>query len=169
MHHFRNPRHRQRGAALVVALILLIVVSVMAISSMNTATLDLMMAGNEQFRSRAFAAAESGIEDAWHNGEYDSSKDFTPPEKSVGVGADKYIYKITRPGKGAVESSPPGNSEGTFGAVYFKIESSGTSERNSTALTNQELFQVVRSPGEPSYRKDACAGTSSLDAAASSC
>src|SRR5690606_2858774 len=37
---------RQRGAALVVGLILLMVLTVLAISGMNTSTLELQMAGN---------------------------------------------------------------------------------------------------------------------------
>ena len=55
-------RHRQTGAALVIGLILLVVVTVLAVSGMNTATTELAMARNDQVSENAFQAAETGIE-----------------------------------------------------------------------------------------------------------
>lgn len=140
----RPPHARQSGAALVVALILLVALSLMAISSMNTASLDLIMAGNEQYRSRAFVAAEAGIERALLGGTFSTSADFTQNAVNLGTGNDKYSYVISRPNSGAVESPPPGNSEGTFGTVYFRITSSGVSERDTGTTHIQELYQVVQ-------------------------
>jgi type IV pilus assembly protein PilX len=53
---------KQNGAALVVGLILLVVVTVLAISGMNTATTELALARNDQNYESAFQAAETGIE-----------------------------------------------------------------------------------------------------------
>ena len=61
---------RQRGAALVIGLILLLVLTVLAISGVNSASLEFFMAGNEQFRQNAFQAAETGIERALVNGQF---------------------------------------------------------------------------------------------------
>jgi hypothetical protein len=49
---------RQNGAALVVGLLLLMVLTLLAISGMNTASLELVMAGNTQYQQNAFQAAE---------------------------------------------------------------------------------------------------------------
>ena len=49
---------RQDGAALVVGLVLLVVITVLAISGMNTATTELAMARNDQNYENAFQAAE---------------------------------------------------------------------------------------------------------------
>lgn len=57
-----NLPGRQNGAALVVGLILLVVVTVLAISGMNTATTELAMARNDQNYENAFQAAENGLE-----------------------------------------------------------------------------------------------------------
>ncbi|MCZ6585712.1 MAG: pilus assembly PilX N-terminal domain-containing protein, partial [Gammaproteobacteria bacterium] len=57
-----GSRHDQRGAVLVVGLIILMVLTVLGVSSMNTATLELTMAGNAQFHQEAFQAAETGID-----------------------------------------------------------------------------------------------------------
>ena len=159
----------QSGAALVVALILLVALSLMAISSMNTASLDLIMAGNEQYRSRAFAAAENAIERALTGGTFDSASNFSS-SSSVGTGNDTYAYEITRPNDGKVEEPPPGNSEGQFGAIYFRIESDGSSERGATATNVQELFQVVQDLGEEeTYQQDACEDSDALAADSSAC
>lgn len=52
----------QAGAALIVSLVLLVVVTVLAISGMNTATTELAMARNDQSYENAFQAAETGLE-----------------------------------------------------------------------------------------------------------
>ena len=57
-------RSRQDGAALVIGLILLVVITVLAVSGMNTATTELAMARNDQNSENAFQAAETGIEAA---------------------------------------------------------------------------------------------------------
>ena len=55
----RAAGRHQRGAALVVGLLLLLVLTILAISGMTTATLELQMAGNRQYQERAFQAAEA--------------------------------------------------------------------------------------------------------------
>lgn len=63
---------RQNGAALVVGLILLVVVTVLAISGMNTATTELAMARNDQNYENAFQAAETGLEQAISQGRFNT-------------------------------------------------------------------------------------------------
>ena len=59
---------KQDGAALVVGLVLLVVVTVLAVSGMNTATTELAMARNDQNYENAFQAAETGLENALAQG-----------------------------------------------------------------------------------------------------
>jgi len=54
--------NKQQGAALIVGLILMVVVTVLAISGMNTATTELAMARNDQNYEMAFQAAETGLD-----------------------------------------------------------------------------------------------------------
>ena len=63
-------RNTQQGAALVVGLMLLVVITVLAISGMNTATTELAMARNDQAYEDAFQAAETGIETALSQGQF---------------------------------------------------------------------------------------------------
>lgn len=51
----------QRGAALVTALVLLTIVTLLAITSMGTNTLEEKMAANSQEVNRAFQTAETGL------------------------------------------------------------------------------------------------------------
>ena len=54
----------QSGAALLIGLALLGLLTVLGIAGMQAAAVELLMAGNEQARQRAFEAAEAGIEQA---------------------------------------------------------------------------------------------------------
>ncbi len=66
-------KHDQRGAALVVGLILLVVITVLAVSGMNTATTELAIARNTQNYENAFQAAENGLEQAIAQGGFSTS------------------------------------------------------------------------------------------------
>ena len=72
-----KPIKNQQGAALVVGLILLVVITVLAISGMNTATTELAMARNDQNYENAFQAAESGIEQALSVGQISTAAAIT--------------------------------------------------------------------------------------------
>jgi type IV pilus assembly protein PilX len=52
---------KQRGVALIVSLIMLLLMTLLAISSMNTTVLEEKMAGNYKDRNMAFQAAEAGL------------------------------------------------------------------------------------------------------------
>lgn len=70
---------RQSGAALVVGLLLLVVITVLAISGMNTATTELAMARNDQNYENAFQAAETGLESALAQGQFSALGSATVP------------------------------------------------------------------------------------------
>lgn len=65
-----SSRKSQNGAALVIGLMLLVVITVLAISGMNTATTELAMARNDQAYEDAFQAAETGIATALSQGQF---------------------------------------------------------------------------------------------------
>ncbi len=61
-HNFVFQRHHQSGAALVISMVLLMVLTVLAISTMSTASLEIAMAGNTQYADKAFQLAEMGLD-----------------------------------------------------------------------------------------------------------
>lgn len=69
----RISYQRQRGAALVVGLLLLVVITVLAISGMTTATTELALARNNMAYENAFQAAETGLATALSQGAFETS------------------------------------------------------------------------------------------------
>jgi type IV pilus assembly protein PilX len=66
-------RKHQRGAALIVGLLLLVVITILAMSGINTATTELAMARNDQTYEYAFQSAEKGLESALGQGEFSTA------------------------------------------------------------------------------------------------
>jgi type IV pilus assembly protein PilX len=134
----------QRGAALVVGLLLLLVLTILAISGMTTATLELQMAGNTQYKEHAFQAAEVGIEQAIETADFDTANAHevsgtidadTRTEYAARMEFDKVTGTTIVPGGGF--------SMGTgFQAYHFNIESTGRSERGAEATHTQSIYII---------------------------
>lgn len=160
----RHPR--QSGAALVVGLILLLVLTLLAISGMTTASLELQMAGNDQYQERAFQSAEAGIEQAINSGVYSTNTTVgtydnpagpdPQPVRGAGVQvqncqepadpspAEECEYFVHFDQNTGVTAVPGGGySLGTgFQAYHFVVDSYGTSDRGA-ASEHQQSFYVV--------------------------
>ena len=63
-HEVPAPQTYQRGGALIISLVFLLVITLMAVTSMRSTTLQERMAGNTRDRNLAFQAAESGLREA---------------------------------------------------------------------------------------------------------
>lgn len=146
----KPTRFRQhRGAALVVGLVLLLILTLLAISGMNTATTELTMAGNEQYRANAFQAAETGIEQTIATGVFSTTAAVTTPQQTL-ANRDT-IDTTTRPRGitgnpsryGFANTLVLGSSSGPFNAAHFQVESTGTSARNARADHTQGFWILV--------------------------
>jgi type IV pilus assembly protein PilX len=62
--HHTADLHRQHGAALIVALLILLVLTVLGVTSLQTSSLDEKMAGNAWDQNTAFQSAEAALRDA---------------------------------------------------------------------------------------------------------
>ncbi|NNF17088.1 MAG: hypothetical protein HKN70_10095 [Gammaproteobacteria bacterium] len=127
----------QSGAALVVGLMLLLILTVFAVSGMSTATLELVLAGNTQFSENAFQAAESAIEAEFLQGpatpDTDRENEF---EFEAHTDATTVVSfeRTTFP--------PDGYSLTQFSADHYLITATGTSGKNARSV-NQQGFLVV--------------------------
>jgi len=137
---------RQSGAALVVGLILLAIITLLAIGGMNTAALELIMAGNEQYRQKAFAAAEAGIETALTKlatvPQDGNEKEVTATAPGADAG-EKYTTKSKYMGD---DLNVPGFSSGKFVGFHYEIKSEGQAARGARSEQNQGAF-VIQSAG----------------------
>ena len=127
---------RQRGAALVVGLLLLVILTLLAIAGMNTASTELVMAGNEQFREGAFNAAEGGLER-----EIVNITDVPPEGDSITRTADfgsnnTAETTIAYRGQGGVK----GSSNSAYIAFHYDVTSIGRSSRNATTTQVQGTY-----------------------------
>jgi type IV pilus assembly protein PilX len=64
MKHHANTRQQQTGAALVVSLMILLVMTLVGVSSLQTTALEERMASNTREREQAFEAAEAALRGA---------------------------------------------------------------------------------------------------------
>jgi type IV pilus assembly protein PilX len=149
IHAHPKPR-AQQGAALVVGLLLLLVLTLLAISGMNTASLELVMAGNAQYYQNAFQAAETGIERALVDGDFNpGSSQRIPAEDATEIPgtSDTFVASIAPQMGGKALPAMWGSTWYSFSTFHFEIQSVGTSSRNAVA-TNRQGIAVI-APFDP--------------------
>ncbi len=139
----------QRGAALVIGLVLLLILTLLAITGMNTATTELVMAGNEQFRRAAAMASTAGIEEAIADiGTVPTVPGAAPTrvqDVPVGVAAtDRFTTSTRYVGE---ETGLPQSSVDRFIGLHYEIVSTGTSARNASDQQVQGVFVVAGAGG----------------------
>jgi type IV pilus assembly protein PilX len=141
-------RGKQRGATLIVGLVLLLVLTVLGVSGMNTATMEVTMAGNVQFQQDAFQLAENGIDTLIAEPIF--STDETAPTTLEWLADDEYDrrsearFRMTTP---VPEFASSLGTEGGVQAFHFDIVSVGRGPRNATS-THTQSFYIV-GPGGP--------------------
>lgn len=145
MRHTIQIPSRQRGAALAIGLILLLVLTILAVSGMNTASMELVMAGNEQFRQRAFHASTTGIELALADlaAVPQTGAPITVPRALTAETTDSVETTSQYMGD---DLNVSGFSAGKFVGINYQINSTGTSSRNSRSEQTQGAY-VIQSTG----------------------
>ena len=144
-------RRQQQGAALVIGLILLMVLTLLAISGMNSASLEFIMAGNEQYRANAFSAAEAGIEQTLASGMFNPA---LPPQNQNGAATatDSWATTVTAQMGGTPLPALWGNSWNSFATYHFEVQSTGTAVRSARAVNVQGV--AIISPWDPTVQND---------------
>ena len=141
---FRSPPSQRRGAALPIALILLTILTLLAVAGMRSAGMGFIMAGNEQYRQKAFIASEVGIEQGLAFGTFNPS---TPTVQVAGnvpnTPTDNYTTNIQRQLNGLPQGALWGSSWNSFSTFHFELQSTGTSVRSSQALHNQGVAIIA--------------------------
>jgi hypothetical protein len=140
---------RQKGAALVVGLVLMMVLTILAVSTMRTATLELLMAGNAQYKAKAFQLAETGLRDAVNQiNEGSLALDATEGWENLGAltgsvddTGDDYVVDVRFLRAG---DPPPSYSEGgEITALYFELTSTGqTIARGAKSVQTQGFWTI---------------------------
>ena len=128
---YPHPHAQQRGAVLIVSLILLVALTLIGVSVMNTSQLEERMASNAQEVVQAFQSAETGLSQAYDNpNSWDPVNDLVQAPQAIvsAVGrTDQVGYTV----RYLVDTKPPVGSlydAVNFGAAHFDFESNGTSQ-----------------------------------------
>lgn len=141
---------QQQGAALVVGLLLLVVITVLAISGMNTATTELAMARNDQNYENAFQAAETGLEQALSMGAFNTAAAGTVPLILINAN-DSVSADIAYEDSSIVPDRAFSLGVGSGVSAYHFLATSraqservqgSTTDRDSTAVHTQAFYIV---------------------------
>jgi type IV pilus assembly protein PilX len=142
--HTMNSRTRQQGAVLVVGLVLLMVLTVLGVSGMNTATLELTMASNSQFHQEAFQASETGIDISIAQRNFTTLAPAILPVTPLGDGS----YDTQAVNTFMTNTPVPdlafsmGVGGGSVQAFHFDVLAVGRGPRNAISTHNQSFYVV---------------------------
>ena len=134
--------HRRRsGTALPVCLVFLLLLTVLALATVSTTTLEIAMAANTQYIVDAFYLAENAIERSFEA--------FTENPGLLGSNAAYVIRRTAVSGQGAYEATTRFAEYGTqciaannelMTRLYFDVAARGYAARNAVAQHTQGFF-----------------------------
>ena len=131
-------RSTQTGATLIVGLVLLLVLTVVGVSGMNTATMEITMAANTQFQQDSFQLAEDGIDIAIGTRAYSTDT----PRTINWLGNADYDRRAVTTYR--MNTLAFGSSAGELEAFHFDITAVGRGPRNALSQHNQSFYVVGR-------------------------
>lgn len=138
---------RQEGAALITALVLLIVLTMLGLSSMSTNTMEERMAANSQEMNRAFQAAESGVGLAFTNADSFSINN-TEDNPVTDTKSDFGSYKADVTYEAAFrQATPPKRGSGwdtSYALYHFDVASTANTPSGASTTIHAGAYQVGR-------------------------
>ena len=144
----------QSGAALVVALIMIIVITLLALASSYTSIFEIKLSGNKRGSTDAFYASDSGVSEITTNianfnlNSYDAQTNtYIPFSDSTNTTPNPTNAQVNITYMRA-QSGPPrgmGFSAINLGYAYYQIQSVGKDQANSgsTATIQEELVRLL--------------------------
>ena len=157
MNTFRNIKN-QNGAVLITALVMLVLLTMLGLSSLTSTTMEERMAANSQEINRAFQAASSGLELVFSDEEAFNT---TNTKDLDGTVNDNYFKSDTSIGgdtslTGAYSASTSYNAyfqqqvsaprgsgwDSTFAFYYFDLSASGSTNSGASTTLHAGAYQV---------------------------
>jgi len=135
-----NLPSRQQGTALIMAMVVLVILTILGMSAMRSSVLEVRMAGNIQDSTIAFQAAESGLAKALNTG-----GSFDIHAKTT----ESFTFNF---GKTTVETefldfAPPKRGSGysviNYDVANFDQKATGTTSSGGRDTVHQGVFQIV--------------------------
>jgi len=144
MNSMSHGPHPQQGAALVIGLILLVVLTILAVSGVFTSTMELRMVRNTQSQEHAFQAAEVAVEDALANPVLSTSAVFNQATVAVpNSPGDTYSYNLQFVGQTPLGTGMTGYSIGSaFQSYHFQVDTTGSGPDGAVSNHTQSFYVI---------------------------
>ena len=142
-------RASERGAALVIALLLLVILTLLATTGMRTSIAELWMASSERFHRASVEAASAGVEAGIAR--LRANRGVSAGETAIDGGSGEAPFNATIRRAGA-EVSIPGSSAEKFIGEHFEIESTGAGSRGALDVQVQGVMIVSSTQGVRTFR-----------------
>lgn len=136
-----RPR-QQRGTALIMSLVILVILTILGITALSTSSLEEKMAGSMQEVTRALEAAESGVNSALATAGVLNLNATTTNSFAYDSGASGSAQVVSS----FIEFSPPKRGSGysaQYRAANFSLNSKGTTTSNARVTINQGIGQIM--------------------------
>ncbi len=139
-HRDPPPRRRQAGVALITALVILVILTILGVTALSTTSLEQRMAVGVQEGQRAFQAAESGLMMTMNTpSAFDlyatNQSQYSFGSASADVSTDFHGW-----------SAPPrgsGYSAVNFSSAHFKATSTGQAAAGARSIIEQGMYQIT--------------------------
>ena len=130
----------QGGATLIVGLVLLLVLTVVGVSGMNTATMEINMAANTQFQQDAFQMTEDAVDIVL------GTRDYTTEANRIvdWLGDPDYDRRAVTVYRMNTDVPDAAYSADEVEAFHFDVTSVGRGPRNATSMHTQSFYVVGR-------------------------
>ena len=135
-----TPARAQRGATLVVGLVLLLVLTVLGVSGMNTSTMEVQMSANMQFQQDAFQVTEDATDIVIGTLNYST----TAPSALAPLGNPDTDRRALTTYRGNTNVPDAAFSGGEVEAFHFDIQSTGRGARNAASSQIQSFYVIGR-------------------------
>lgn len=138
--HLSDTRNRQAGVALFVSLILLVVITLVAVSAMGISKLQLLIAGNTQYSMQAFQRGQSALETRFINESFDTTMsndtaDYKKGTETVATTAVTYIRSSNIPAGGY-------SLDAGYAAFHFEITANAEAPRGAQSEQTQGFYII---------------------------
>jgi type IV pilus assembly protein PilX len=140
--HGRIRGATERGAALIMSLVILLILTILGVSALGTSTLEEKMAGSVQELTKAFEAAESGANSAMTTTGAMDLNTATTNNFSYNSGKSGSATVVTT----FIQYSPPKRGSGYSAQTQvanFAIESTGNTDAKAKVIIEQGVGQVM--------------------------
>lgn len=155
--HMTSPR-RQRGATLIVGLIMLVLITLMMVTAFMQSSGNLKSVGNMQYRDEATAAANAAIEEVIStaaNFVTPAANTITVGDYSVSVAVPQCLYQIPIVVNSSGDQNPGIYIEGVvasgasgFLETYWDIAATVTDTMSGTSVETHQGIKIVL-PADP--------------------